>query len=159
MHSFPTFKPRTFSQESHWLNTLLFPLTFSARVFSNNSNNILIRVLHASCCNNLQTLLAYTISIFFLAHAKSDILVRQFSSQAITQRCLKPLPSFSTTVGLQSCSGIIQPTEEGRLYTCHSTTWPSCGTHRFYLHLVVWPYLVQEGLGNVAPGWLATSQQ
>lgn len=44
-------------------------------------------------------------------------------------------------------------------YTCHLTTWPSCGAHHFYLHLVLWPYLMQEGLGNVAPVWLATSQQ
>lgn len=53
MHTFFTFKPRTCSQESHWLNTLLFPFIFSKYVFHNNSNSILVRVLHTSCCNNL----------------------------------------------------------------------------------------------------------
>lgn len=67
MLTLPTFKPRRCSQESFWLNTN-FPFHFSQHMsyFCNNRNNILVRVLHASCHHNPQIPLTYTINVCFL---------------------------------------------------------------------------------------------
>lgn len=158
MLTFPTFKPRRCSQESLWLNTN-FPFHFSQHVsyFRNSRNNILVRVLHASCRDNPQIPLTYTINVCFL-------LMQSLISWSGS--C-----SSSHYSGSQAVSILLyrvgatellwhNPTKS-RLCPCHLMAWPSSGTHHFYLHAGVWSYLMQEGLGSVTPGsgWLATSQQ
>lgn len=91
--------------------------------FHNNSNNMLVRVLPTSCCNNL---------IYYICVLLMHRLIAWFFSAPF----LRDTGYFHLLhhVGLQNCSGTILLVEEGGLCTCHLTPCPSSVTHHFYLH-------------------------
>ena len=116
-----------------------------------------MRVLHACCYNNPQIPLAYTLKVYFLL-MKSLMSWTGSSPLSYYQGC-RQLPSCGSTIlGLMSCSGIIQPIEEGTICTCDLTIWPNSGTHHFHFHSsgdhsVMWPYLDARGTEQCRP-WL-----
>lgn len=159
MLTFPTFKPRRCSQESLWLNTN-FPFHFSQHVsyFRNDRNNILVRVLHASCRDNPHILLTYTINVCFwrmqslISWSGSSSSSHYSGSQAVSILLYR--------VGATELLWH-NPTNRGEQTLSLSLNGLAQQWHTSLLPAGVWSYLMQEGLGNVTPGsgWSAASQQ
>lgn len=153
--TFPTFKLRSYRQESHWLNAPISLISWTYVYSSNNSISVSVRMLHASCYNNPQISLAYTVKVYFLL--MQSLMFWMGSS---------PPSHYS---GMEAAS-VLQlhylgaaelfwhnPTSRGG-QTSHLflATWPGNGTHRFYLHSsgehsVMWPSLKARGAVTHVP--------